>query len=371
MSDSEELPSVLLVTDSSFTHKSFNRLIGGHYTILHAESSERAWELLQQEASLVLVVCELAKAVNETALLERMRHAEGSLSVLPMLLLVGQQDDDEFRDSALALGASDFIHMPFSSNELIARVNLHAGKFGRKQQGMAFELASQGSSVDLLNTQTQEKYFFNRLRKELSFSSRHKSYLSICLVKIDDALSIEEYHGKGILRAILRATAKMIEQKIRREDVFAYLGDEIFAIFYPLTNGLGAHTAIKRLMEKIQSTQLKHGEANLSISLSVGLYSTIPSENQDIEQLMSVIEQRLEKAESLGGGQIVSSKTEQEKNNPSIDQAINMIAFNRSDELIRQIPYLVDSLLPLLEFMQKNNSLEFNRILDAIDDDDS
>jgi len=370
MADSVDLPTILLVAASKLTNKSFSRLLSDQFAIVYVESAEQAWESLQTQTALSVVVCELEKAVDENALLERIRRADDkSLASLPVLLLVGERDDEGRCDQAFAMGATDFIHMPFSSIELKTRVRLHSRLFGLLQKDSAFELASQSSPVDLLNTLMQEKYFCNRLEQELSFSSRHKSFVSVCLIKIDDAQSIQQKYSKKIVRAVLRAVAKIIEQMIRREDTYAYFGDETFAILYPVTNGLGANVATKRLVEKIENTQLKHEDSEMNVSLSVGLYSVLPTEDQSAERVMDVIEQRLGKAQKLGGGQIVSSKTELEQTTISIEQALNMISFNRSETLVKQIPQLMDSIMPLLDFIQQNNEIEFNRVLDKVDDE--
>ncbi len=371
MSDSVDLPAILLVTASSLTHKSCMRLLGEQFQIVHAESSEQAWNVLQKQSAITVVLCELQQAIDKAVLLERIRRAEDKeLASLPALLLIGERDDEESQDKAFAAGATDFIHMPFSSIELKTRVRLHSRLHGFYQKDSAFELASQNSPVDILNSLMQEKYFCNRLDQELSFSARHKSFVSVCLIKIDDADSIQQQYSKKIFRAVLRAVAKIIEQMIRREDTYSYFGEETFAILYPVTNGLGASIATKRLVEKIQGTQLKHEDSNISVTLSVGLYSTLPTEEENADRVMDVIGRRLEKAENMGGNQIVSSKTEMEQNTVSIEQALNMINFKRTESLVKQIPILMDNIMPLLDFIQQNNEMEFNRILDKIDDDD-
>ncbi len=370
MSDSLDLPVILLVTSSTVINKSVNRLLNGQFSIVHADSSEQAWQELKKLTAITVLVCELELATDNSALLERIRRAEDKvLAALPVLLLVGETDDDEHRDQAFSVGATDFINMPFSSVELKTRVRLHSRLYSLSQKDSAFELTGQNSPVDILNTMMQEKYFCNRLDQEISFSARHKSFISACLLKIDDTDAIEEKYGKKVLRSILLAIAKIIEAMIRREDTYAYFGDEMFALLYPVTNGLGATVATNRLVEKIQKTHLKYEGQDISVTLSVGLYSMMPSEEQTAERVMSVLEQRLEKAEKLGGAQIVSSKTELELSNVSIEQALNMISFNRSETLVKQIPQLVDTVMPLLDFIHKNDEIQFNRILDHIDDE--
>ncbi|MBC8211315.1 MAG: diguanylate cyclase [Gammaproteobacteria bacterium] len=371
MPDFTDLPVILLLTVTPFTKKSFEKLLNGRFRLEHVETAEQAWSFLLGNPTVSALVCELDAATDETAILERIRNAEDKLLTrLPVMLLVGEKNDQAALEQAFAEGATDFIYMPFSSDELVTRVQLLTRQYSQLSDSSSFELASQNSPVDLLNTQMQEKYFNSQLAKELSFSVRHLSYLSACLINIDNAARIEQEHGKSIMRAVLRAVVKLLEQVLRREDVFAYFGEQTFAVMYPMTNALGAHTATQRLVDKIQATRMKHEGLEISVSLSVGFYSTLPSETLSVEQIMSVLEQRLDKAQQQGGGAIVSGRTDQEKLEISMEQALNMIKFNRADELLGQIPQLSERLFPLLDFIQKNNQLEYSKILDQIDDED-
>lgn len=366
-----DLPRILLVCSSDLSAKAFDRLLSERFQVERVVDAQQGWEQLQQEEGFTLLVCELKQALDEIALLKRVRHAQSeALAHLPVLLLVGEGDEESLRDEAFAAGATDFIHMPFSRLELEARVRLHSRLYGLYQNQAPVEIGGNDSPTDLLNTVVQEKYFYTRLEQELSFSIRHHSYISVCHLQVDGADDIEDQYGKKILRAVLRAISGVIESRIRREDSFAYLGDSTFALLYPVTNGLGANVAIRRLIEKIEATQLRHDQGELKVTISAGLYSLLPGENDDAERVMNVVEQRLDKAVRQGGAQVVSSKSEQENNEISIEQALNMIRYQRSDAVKKQIPRLVDEMMPLLAFIKQQNSLEFDRIIDELDDDD-
>ncbi len=371
MPDIVDLPAILLVTSSKLTQKAFEKLLSEQYEVVAVESAVKAWQILQKRLDITVIICELKLAIDGDVLLERIRRAGNrELACLPVLLLIGENDDEESQDTAFSQGATDFINMPFSSVELKTRVGLHAGLHGLYRKNATFELASQNSPVDILNSLMQEKFFLNRLDEELSFSARHKSFVSVCLLKVDDGELIIEQHGKKILRAVLRAVAKIIEEMVRREDTFAFLGEQTFAILYPVTNGLGANTAVKRLIEKIQGKELRHEGTLIKVTASAGIYSTLPTEEESSDRVMDVVEQRLIKAENLGGNQIVSSKAEQGENSISIEQALNMIKFNRPEILLKQIPDIIDKIIPLMEFVRQNNELEFNRLLDELTDED-
>ncbi len=368
MTDSNDLPTILLVAGSKHTANSINRLLSGRFRTLHAENSAGGWDILQNGTAISVVICELASSLDENALLERIRWAESKIiAALPVLLLVGESDDEARLQNAYALGATDFISMPFSGGELKTRVLLHARLFDSLRNDADYEVAALSSSETLFNTLAQEKLFNSRLGQEISFSCRHKSFVSICLLQIEKADAIQDQYGNKVYKAVVRTVARLIEEQLRREDPYAFLGNATYALLYPVTNSLGANLATHRLMERIKSKHLKHDGKEIPVSLCAGLYSLMASETDTVEGVMKKLESRLEKAMQQGKGHIESSTTEKDQSVISISQALNKIQFNRAEDLAKDIPQLLEKLLPLLHYASANNESDLNAFLDRID----
>jgi len=371
MSELDALPAILLVAGSAHTAKSIRRLLSDQFTILHAAEPSEAWEMLQNQSAIIAIVCELGKSIDDFALLERLRQAQSNpLASLPVLLLVGESDDAQRRDLAFSVGATDFINMPFSALELTTRVRLHAQLYRLHSQDNEYEISAQNSSIDLLNTLMQEQHFNSRLEQEISFSLRHKSYISVCLLKIDMYDELSDQYGREALSGIIRALGSIVEKQIRREDTYAYLGDSTFALLYPVTNGLGANIATQRLLEQVSTATLKHEDLELTLTMSAGLYSAMPDDRMTVQDVMQTVRQRVDKAQQLGGAQVVSSKTEQEQTELSVEQALNMISYGRSEGLGKQVPQLLAQILPLLKFANQHNESELRDILGSLESSD-
>jgi diguanylate cyclase (GGDEF)-like protein len=334
---------------------------------VQVEDAVQGWDALQNDSTISAVICELDLCVDNNALLERIRGAQNkSIASLPVLVLVGEKDSEDQRDRAFSVGASDFITMPFSSTELKARIRLHTRLFGLQKRDASLEVPEQATSIDMLNTLMQEQYFETRVEQELSFSVRHKSFISACHVKVDGADEIGEQYGSKVLTGIVRTLARMIEQHIRCEDAFAYLGNASFAILYPVTNGLGAHLATRRLLDKVEKTALKFGGKEIPVTLSAGLFSEMPDEKQSAQDVLEVIRNRLEKAVQKGGNQIVSNKIQQELSSISVEQALKMLSNNETEGLDKQMPQLLDTLYPLLEFARNHTENDLDGVLDSL-----
>ncbi len=362
-------PSILLVTGSTQTTRSIDKLLSSQFNVLHAEDGKKAWEILQDKPSIGVLICALKKSVDKSALLERIRHANNKLlRALPVLLLVGETDTEDLRDQAFSVGATDFINMPFSSIELKTRVRLHAQLYSIYSQNQQEEELEEGVDIDLLNTLMQQKVFLTRLQQEMSFSIRHKSYISVCLLKIDSADELSDEYGKDVFTAILRAQANNIEKQIRKEDSFAYMGDATFAILLPVTNGMGANVAVNRIMEKLKRMNLKHEGVSIVSTHSAGLYSFLPEESMTTDDIMQTLEKRLLTAEQKGPGQLVSSKSEVEGAKISVEQALNKIHYGHTDDLGRYLPDLLETLKPLLRFAHQQNAIDLQDLIETLDD---
>lgn len=369
MSEMIGTPSVLLVTGSIQTTRSIDKLLSQQFNVIPVDDSVKAWEMLQEMPSICVLICALKKAIDNGALLERIRQAKNKLlSALPVLLLVGETEAEDLQNEAFAAGATDFINMPFSTIEFQTRVRLHAKMFSMYSQEQQDEVLEAGKDIDLLNTLMQRDMFITRLQQELSFSLRHKSFVSVCLTKIYDSDDVSDQYGNEVFTAIIRALANKIEKQTRKEDSYAYLGNATFAILFPVTNGMGANVAIRRIMEQLSSMHLKHDGKSIALNFSAGLYTFIPSETLTTDAIMQTLESRLSTAEQKGAGQVVSSKAELEQATISVEQALNKIRYGQTDDLGKYLPDLLESLKPLLKFAHQHDELDLQEIIDNLDD---
>lgn len=87
------------------------------YTVLAAESGEKALELLQQSPADVAIVDLLLPGIDGIELTKSIRQR----STLPIIILSAIGDDKK-KVEALETGADDYVTKPFSIEEVIARI---------------------------------------------------------------------------------------------------------------------------------------------------------------------------------------------------------------------------------------------------------
>ena len=257
MSETKVKPAILLVAKSIHVTKSVSKLLGDYFEIVVAKDAELAWEIVLGDKEISVLVCELPMAINQFGLLERIRGAgDDQLAATRVLLMIGESEPEDARETAFQKGATDFINLPFSSEELIARVRMHANLFQGPATQSVIEM-KQASAIGILRQLPQEKYFNSRLQQELSFSMRHKSNVSLCKLKLDNIKAIIAGFDKSTAMSLVQATAKIIQQVLRREDILCYLGNAEFYILYPATNGIGATIGVNRILKSISERKVQ------------------------------------------------------------------------------------------------------------------
>jgi len=361
MSEAENKPVILLITQSSRSAKMIEKLLRGYFSSLKAEDAESGWNLLVK-LPVAVVACDLSLAVDKFGLLERIRNAKDrSLATKPVLLLIGEQDRGKKRESALGLGATDFINMPFSSSELITRTQMHAGLFGHHSVDPTLEM-EHIPSVNGLKQLTDEKYFKSRLQHELSFSLRHKNVVSICKLRVNGLKQLAAKFDKNAAIGMLHTVARIIQETMREEDVLAYLGDADFCLLYPATNGIETSAAANRILKNIEKNDHKIDGKTVPIAISGAISSSVASEDTTVEKLMGILEELLVSASSEGDNKIVSALQPGENEYMTVEKALEYIEYGAADRIKDHLGELVLSILPLLEHADLALDLELESV---------
>lgn len=118
-----------------------------------------------------------------------------------------------------------------------------------------------------------KRYFLDRFSQEFTYARRHNELLHLVIFDIDHFKSVNDEHGHVMGDAVLQATAKLVMQKIRNEDLVARFGGEEFVIFMRGISTADAELVADRLRESISENQVVLGENSIQVTVSIGLVS--------------------------------------------------------------------------------------------------
>ena len=105
--------------------------------------------------------------------------------------------------------------------------------------------------------------------------------------------------------AVLRQTADLVQQQLRKEDVLARYGGEEFAIILPHTDRLGAAILAERVREAVAANECTNGDQSVIVTVSVGVVSLPLDQVSTVEECVEMTDRRLYQAKQDGRNQTV------------------------------------------------------------------
>ena len=349
MTTREEKPLVLLVSQSSLLGKSISRLLEHQYELNVIEDAESAWRFLAENRQVSLVLAEQPLMEDQFALIERVRQANDKrLAATPIVLLYGEKDHEEGLHRAFQQGASDFVVMPPTRDELVNRLDLQIRLFRGDADLLSAD--NEASAAGALKKLAQVSFFNSRVTQELSFSQRHRSNLSICHLKIDNIAKLAEQHGKELVQGFVKGLINLILNSLRTEDLLCYLGHAEFHILYPATNGIGAMTAARRILDRVEHSQISVSGQKLQTTLSGSVYSCVADEHSSLDHIYQHLAEDLKKAIAEGGNRVISSMDGGGTQALSVDRVLKLLEKDQGDEIDQHLVKLLLEVLPLLEY---------------------
>ncbi len=299
---------LLIVDDSKVIRVTARKILRDHFETIEAVDGENAWEILSTQDPFSLVVSDLTMPnLDGYGLLGRIRNSPlPHISELPVIVITGANDSEGTMKKAREAGATDFIGKPFDSVLLLARTQSHADAHAAtsilKQEVTALE---EHTTVDALTELANEISFMERGYQQLSFAIRHNSSLAMYRLEIDDFGHLFREYGEAFTESVIQATANILGKVIRQEDTAARIGTARFALLSPGVNRTAVRNLAERIRREINARIFKHDSSIVRVSISVGIAAPDIRRNTRLDELISLADQRLARAITQGGNQVV------------------------------------------------------------------
>ncbi|HHO69465.1 MAG TPA: diguanylate cyclase [Gammaproteobacteria bacterium] len=308
--DNDQKPQLLVVDDSRLMRVAARKILKSDFDIIEAGDGEDAWERIQENPGIVLVMSDLSMPnLDGLGLLRRIREAADSrLRSLPVVIVTGAEDDDGSKQAALAAGASDFITKPFDSVQLLARTKAQARQ--RDTEKALQETAQirheleRSSAADPLTGLANEQALIQRGGENLSYAVRHDDELALLTLRIDRFKIFFLRHGKAAAENVLCQLASLLTEGRRREDTVARTSLADFALLLPSANPQGARRVAEQLRERIASQGFTVDGKSVQLTVSIGLSCPTVVRDTRFDAMREEALQHLTKAEKAGGNRV-------------------------------------------------------------------
>jgi diguanylate cyclase (GGDEF)-like protein len=159
--------------------------------------------------------------------------------------------------------------------------------------------------IDGLTQAHVKRYLLEALEKEIIRARRHARDLSFIMFDIDHFKKINDFHGHLAGDFVLKELARIVQARIRRDEVFARYGGEEFAIVLPETNLEGARALAEGLREKVEASRFVFQNELIHVTISIGVAMLGDGDRTSMD-LIKHADQKLYDAKRGGRNRVVA-----------------------------------------------------------------
>lgn len=305
-------PTILLVDDSRVMRKAMRKILGDEFDLIEAENGEAGWEQLTSHPEIEVVISDIEMPeLDGYEFLTRLRNFEDiRIRKMPVIIITGSEDE-ETRQTALDMGATDFITKPFDRIQLLARTRAQAKytETTRDLEETTISLKSE-STQDPLTGLKSRRFFLQRGEQDIAYCKRHNQDMALLRVDIDRFRRLYAEYGDETVDEVLIWIAQLLNEHARIEDTIARIGGSSFAIMAPSTNPGEAMILADRLRSAISNRPYEKDNLVIPMTASIGLTTLISHPNSDIEALLKVANDNLREVRRSGGNAVQAEGTE-------------------------------------------------------------
>jgi diguanylate cyclase (GGDEF)-like protein len=304
-------PKILVIDDDIVVRMKISQALDleGFKVILAKDGSAGIMAYLEHCPDLVLVDA-VMPLVDGFEFCENLKKIESNR--LTPILMITSLDDDNSVEKAFAAGANDYITKPV--NMVILRQRVKNMVLQSQQLKDRFkiteELQQDNRNLKMLANLDSLTKLTNRrgFEQEWSLMQRVGSPLSVIMCDIDFFKSFNDTYGHPAGDRCLVKVGEALRQAVRRpDDLVARYGGEEFVVVLPNTDALGAMFVAENIRSSVKNLQIVHKTSTVctSITMSLGVSTTIPTRDRELGGLLESSDRALYTAKSQGRNRVV------------------------------------------------------------------
>jgi diguanylate cyclase (GGDEF)-like protein len=128
----------------------------------------------------------------------------------------------------------------------------------------------------------------------------------VLLLDLDRFKSVNDRFGHDVGDSVLRATAQMLSEVLRKGDLFGRVGGEEFACCLPNTSTREAFATAERIRAAISKLCLMAPNSAIRVTVSIGI-ATTDRAGYDFPQLMKAADAALYEAKAGGRDRVTDA----------------------------------------------------------------
>ena len=160
------------------------------------------------------------------------------------------------------------------------------------------------ATTDVLTELPNRRQFLARLAEEFARVQRFGNQrCSVLMLDLDRFKRINDTYGHAMGDAVLQHFAQLMRKTFRKIDMAARVGGEEFAVILPGSDLAAARTSAERLREIVAKTPLVQDGKTISVTVSIGAATMVPSDFE-ADQTLIRADEALYRAKENGRNQV-------------------------------------------------------------------
>lgn len=232
--------------------------------------------------------------------IQQLRRDERTAAI--PVIFISALADAGHEEKGLMLGACDYVHKPFHTAIVLARVRLHLQL--AKHRAMLEQLAHIDPLTEIANRRRYEEV----LLTEWHAAARAESCLALVMVDIDNFKQYNDHYGHAAGDKVLQTVARVLSSQLKRpRDFVARYGGEEFVVLLPDNNCQGSLEIMQACRSAVEALRIENCTVQNQpwVTISVGGVCFQPSAHQGPETCLKIADDMLYQAKHQGKNRVV------------------------------------------------------------------
>ena len=296
--------NILIIDDEKPDLLYLNSLLSDDYSIFVAKDGSEAIEKANELLPDLILLDILMPGMNGYEAFALLKSSEKTREI-PVIFITGLSSNED-EGKGLALGAADYITKPF--NEAIVKLRV-GNQLRMINQMRAIERLSM---MDQLTEIANRRSFDQRLDAEWRRAVRDKQPITLMMIDVDKFKVYNDTYGHQQGDVVLREIAGILTKNLKRPaDFAARWGGEEFVVLLPATGAEGALTIAELIRKNVEETAIPcHDGATTRVTVSIGVNTKIPTQNDSIHEFVSKADAALYAAKEAGRNKVCMGDAE-------------------------------------------------------------
>ena len=289
--------NILIVDDSQIYRMVMaNALKGIHLNVLEAENGQEALEIIQKEDSNIsLVITDYEMPVlNGLELTFKIREEYNKDQMA--IIAISSIDTKDVISKFLRFGINDFIHKPFSNDEIITRINSNLELLE------LFATVKDMANKDFLTGAYNRRFFFNSGEQIFAKARRRKKSLAVAMIDIDKFKNINDTYGHDVGDVAIQEIKRILDKQLRSSDLMARFGGEEFCILLEDITIENSKILFEKIRKVFETNIITIDKLQISYTISIGVSYGL---SESLESMIKTSDEALYVAKESGRNQVV------------------------------------------------------------------